>query len=146
MASLYRSSSELIFAHNAPRLRQVGFAVLPANGKKPRRSGYRKWRQAPAPSVISMWADQDPAADIVYVPGLSRARGSDLGIVVLDGDDEEACADIVEVFGDTPGKVKTRRGYHNLYQDTGADLGKLTSLKKFGINADVKHGNSIIVA
>ena len=80
------------------------------------------------------------------MPGLSRARGSDHGIVVLDGDDEEACARIVEVFGDTPGKVKTRRGYHNLYQATGVDLGKLTSLKKFGINADVKHGNSIVVA
>jgi hypothetical protein len=93
-----------------------------------------------------MWAEQDPGADIVYVSGLSRACGSDHGIVVLDGDDEEACARIVEVFGDTPGKVKTRRGCHNLYQATGGDLGKLTSLKKFGINADVKHGNSIVVA
>ena len=93
-----------------------------------------------------MWAEQDPGADIVYVPGLSRICSSDHGLVVLDGDDEDACARIVEVFGDTPGKVRTRRGYHNLYQATGVDLGKLTSLKKFGINADVKHGNSIVVA
>ena len=120
--------------------------MLPADGKKPRRTGYRKWRHAPDLSAISMWAEQDPGADIVYVPGLSRARGSDHGIVVLDGDDEEACARIVEVFGDTPGKVKTRRGYHNLYEATDGDLGRLTSLKKFGINADVKHGNSIVVA
>ena len=146
MTSRIRTHSELIFAHNAPRLRQAGFAVLPADGKKPRRRGYRNWQYAPDLSVVSMWAEQDSGADIVYVPGLSRARGSDHGIVVLDGDDEEACARIVEVFGDTPGKVKTRRGYHNLYQATGVDLGKLTSLKKFGINADVKHGNSIVVA
>jgi hypothetical protein len=146
MTSRNRTHSELIFAHNAPRLRQVGFAVLPADGKKPRRRGYRNWQYAPDLSVVSMWADQDSGADIVYVPGLSRVRGSDQGIVVLDGDEEEACARIVEVFGDTPGKVKTRRGYHNLYQATGVDLGKLTSLKKFGINADVKHGNSIVVA
>jgi len=146
MASPHRTYSELIFAHNAPRLRQAGFAVLPANGKKPRRTGYRKWRHAPDLSVVSMWAEQDPSADIVYVPGLSRARGGDHGIVVIDGDDEEACAQIVEVFGDTPGKVKTRRGYHGLYRATGLDLGKLTSLKKFGINADIKHGNSIVVA
>ena len=146
MASPHRTYSELIFAHNAPRLRQAGFAVLPANGKKPRRTGYRKWRHAPDLSVVSMWAEQDPSADIVYVPGLSRARGGDHGIVVIDGDEEEACAQIVEVFGDTPGKVKTRRGYHGLYRATGLDLGKLTSLKKFGINADIKHGNSIVVA
>ena len=146
MTSRNRTHSELIFAHNAPRLRQVGFAVLPADGKKPRRRGYRNWQYAPDLSVVSMWADQDSGADIVYVPGLSRARGSDQGIVVLDGDDEEACARIVEVFGDTPGKVKTRRGHHNLYEAPGLDLGKLASLKKFGINADVKHGNSIVVA
>jgi Bifunctional DNA primase/polymerase, N-terminal len=146
MAPPNRTHPELIFAHNAPKLRQAGFAVLPANGKKPRRRGYRTWRYAPDLSVVSMWADQDPGADIVYVPGLSRARGSDHGIVVLDGDDEEACARITEVFGDTPGKVKTRRGCHILYGATDGDLGKLTSLKKFGINADVKHGNSIVVA
>jgi len=146
MESEHRTYSELIFAHNAPRLRQAGFAVLPANGKKPRRTGYRKWRHAPDQSVVSMWAEKDPGADIVYVPGLSRARHGGYGVVVIDGDDEEACGQIVEVFGDTPGKVKTRRGHHNLYQAPGLDLGKLTSLKKFSINADVKHGNSIAVA
>src|SRR5205823_4387253 len=38
------------------------------------------------------------------------------------------------------------RGKHALYRDGGTALGKLSSLKKFGINADVKHGRSIVVA
>jgi hypothetical protein len=102
MTSRIRTPSELIFAHNAPRLRQAGFAVLPADGKKPRRRGYRNWQYAPDLSVVSMWAEQDFGADIVYVPGLSRARGSGHGIVVLDGDDEESCARIVEVLAILP--------------------------------------------
>jgi hypothetical protein len=135
-----------IFACNAPRLRQAGFAVLPANGKKPRRAGYRQWRRAPSLAVIIEWAEKEPGADIVYVPGLSKARPGDRGLVVLDADDEEACAGVVEAFGDTPGKVKTRRGRHYLYRASGVDLGKLTGLKSAGISADLKHGNSIVVA
>jgi hypothetical protein len=45
-----------------------------------------------------------------------------------------------------PGKVRTRRGRHFQYRDTGFDFGKLTSLKKFDINADIKRGNSIVAA
>jgi hypothetical protein len=135
-----------IFARNAPRLRQAGFAVLPANGKKPRRAGYREWRRVPSLDVVIEWAENEPAADIVYVPGLSKARQGDRGLVVLDADDEEACARIIEAFGDTPGRVKTRRGRHYLYRAPGVDLGKLTSLKSAGIAADLKHGNSIVVA
>ena len=42
--------------------------------------------------------------------------------------------------------VATRRGRHFLYANPGISLGKVSSLKQFGINADVKHGNSIVVA
>ena len=109
-----------IFMRHAPRLRQIGFAVLPADGKKPRRAGYRKWRRAPSLAVVMEWAEKEPGADIVYVPGLSKARAGDRGLVVLDADDEEACSRIIEAFGDTPGKVKTRRGRHYLIGPPGS--------------------------
>jgi len=79
------------------------------------------------------------------VPGLSRGNPGGCGIVVVDADDV-ACEQVVETFGDTPGKVRTRRGRHFQYRDPGIDFGKPNSIKAFGINADVKHGNSNVVA
>jgi len=134
------------FAANAPAMCGAGWAVLPARGKEPIRKGYRKWRFAPALATIAKWADENPEADIVYVPGLSRAKRGGPGIVVVDADDDRAGEQVLEAFGDTPGKVRTRRGRHFQYRDTGFDFGKLTGLKKIGINADIKHGNSIVVA
>src|SRR5262245_53207856 len=134
------------FAANAPAMCGAGWAVLPARGKEPIRKGYRKWRRAPASTTVAKWADENPEADIVYLPGLSRGKRSSPGIVVVDADDDLACQQVLETFGDTPGKVRTRRGRHFQYRDTGFDFGKLTSLKKLGINADIKHGNSIVVA
>ena len=135
-----------IFASEAMALRRAGFAVLPAHGKEPTRKGFTKWKHAPGPSVVAEWAEKDPTANIVYVPGLCRTeRGGD-PIVVVDADDEEASARVEEIFGRTPGKVQTRRGKHALYRDGGSALGDLSSLKKFGLNADLKHGRSIVVA
>lgn len=126
-------------------MRAAGFAVLPAEGKKPLMSGFSKWKHPPGTKSVNEWADEYPEADLVYIPGLSRTKGGE-PIVVLDGDDAEACGRIVELFGDTPGKVRTRRGQHHLYTHIGHNLGKLASLKAYGINADVKHGRSIVVA
>ena len=135
-----------IFASEAMKLRRVGFAVLPAHGKEPTRRGFTKWKHAPGPSVVAVWAEKDPTANIVYVPGLCRTeRGGD-PIVVVDADDEETAGRIEKIFGRTPGKVQTRRGKHALYRDGGFSLGDLSSLKKFGLNADLKHGRSIVVA
>lgn len=138
--------TEPVFAAHAPPMRRVGIAVLPARGKEPIRRGYANWRSAPGLKTVERWADKDPDADIVYVPGLSRTKPGGSGIVVVDADDEIACERVLELFGDTPGKVRTRRGRHYLYRDPSFDFGKLSSLKPFGLNADVKHGNSIVVA
>ena len=128
-----------IFCDWAPRLRLAGFGVLPVNGKRPLVSGFRAWRSAPTLSAISRWAVRHANANVGYIPGLS-------GLVVLDADDAEACHAIPRLFGDTPGKVRTRRGTHYLYRHDGADLGQLASLKAYGLNADLKHGRSIVVA
>jgi hypothetical protein len=138
--------AEPLFASKAPPMHRAGFAVVPAHGKEPIRKGYRNWRHAPGAETVARWAEKDPGADIVYVPGLSRAKPGGSGMVVVDADDEFACERVIETFGDTPGKVRTRRGRHFQYRDTGFNFSKLSSLKAFGINADVKHGNSIVVA
>jgi hypothetical protein len=128
------------------RLRRAGFAVLPAHGKEPTHSGFTKWKHAPGPRAVEEWAIKDPTANIVYVPGLSRTeRGGD-PIVVVDSEDEETAQEVERRFGRTPGMVKTRRGHHALYRDGGAALGNLSSLRKFGLNADLKHGRSVVVA
>jgi hypothetical protein len=128
-----------IFRDFALPLRKAGFAVLPATGKSPLMRGFTTWKNAPSESAIATWGAKHSTADIVYVPGLNP-------IVVLDADDEEADARIVEFFGETPGRIRTRRGRHRLYRRGDADLGTVTSLKPFGLNADVKHGSSIAVA
>jgi Bifunctional DNA primase/polymerase, N-terminal len=140
------SVNEVVFGEAGPRMRRAGFAVLPAKGKKPLMQGFDRWKHAPGPAAVEKWAVRNPDADLVYVPGLSRAKGGGDAIIVVDGDDVEASGRIVELFGDTPGKVRTRRGRHFLYRDNGRSLGKVQSLRAYGLEADVKHGRSIVVA
>jgi hypothetical protein len=135
-----------VFGRYGLPMRRAGFAVLPAVGKSPKMAGFSRWSSAPGPAAVEKWASRNPNADIVYVPGLSRTKRGGKPLIVLDGDDAEACARIEETFGPTPGMVATRRGRHFLYANPGISLGKVSSLKKFGINADLKHGNSIVVA
>src|SRR5207244_5748798 len=63
-----------IFATEALALRRAGFAVLPAHGKEPTRKGFSKWKHAPGPRAVAEWAEEDPTANIVYVPGLCRTE------------------------------------------------------------------------
>ena len=64
---------EPVFASKAPPMHRAGFAVVPAHGKEPIRKGYRNWRHAPGAETIARWAEKDPDADVVYMPGLLRA-------------------------------------------------------------------------
>jgi Bifunctional DNA primase/polymerase, N-terminal len=138
--------SDAIYAEHAETLWRAGFAVLPLQGKRPIRSGFTKWTCAPSLSTIAGWAAKDPAASIGYVPGLCNAGQNGDALVVIDADDDETAAKVEDMFGPTPGMVKTRRGRHALYRGGGVKLPQLSSLKKFGLNADLKHGRSIVVA
>lgn len=129
------------FASNAICLRRAGFAVVPLNGKSPLVRGFNKWKAAPGENQVGQWTGKYPDAAIGYVPGLCANP-----LVVLDGDDAEACGRIEETFGSTPAQVQTRRGRHFIFAARGADLKAVTSLKVVGINADVKYGRSIVVA
>jgi hypothetical protein len=138
-----------IFADYAPVMRGLGWAVLPATGKSPRRAGFNSWRNAPSVEAVRQWAQRDPDANIVYVPGLCETGRNNRGIIVVDSDDADAIGQAEEIFGPTDGKVKTRRGKHFLYNGAGIDLGKLTSLRHLKLNIDLKHGKSgagIVVA
>ena len=128
------------FADFAPAMRREGWAVLPANGKSPIRDSFNKWTRAPGAAAVERWALKDADASIVYVPGLCSTGKGKRGIVVVDCDDADAIERADETFGPTPGKVRTRRGAHRLYDGAGLDLGNVSSLRSFGLNADIKHG------
>ena len=128
------------FADHAPAMRQVGWAVLPAVGKSPIKRGFDGWRFAPGQGAVARWAQETPDADIVYIPGLCSTGKGRKGIIAVDSDNETAIGQAKEFFGDTPGKVRTRRGQHHLYDGNGIDLGSLTSLRELGFEIDIKHG------
>lgn len=137
------------FADHAPHMQAAGWAVLPAVGKSPIRKGFNTWRFRPSAKIIDKWAKEAPDADIVYVPGLCATKLGKRSLIVVDPDDAEAIGQAEELFGDTPGKVRTRRGAHRLYDGAGLDLGNVTSLRPYGLNIDLKHGQNgagIVVA
>jgi len=74
-------------------------------------------------------------------------------VVVIDADDAFTAQKIEEYWGRTPGRVNTRRGKHFLYRMPSRAVHRLqevlggnSSLKWFGLNADLKYGNQIVVA
>jgi hypothetical protein len=127
-----------VFAVHAHSLRDAGLAVIPLAAKDPQVSGFNRWRGRPSHKTIDGWCQKFPSSNVGYVPGLSD-------LVVVD-DDGGAEAAIRETFGDTPGKVGTRRAAHHLYRKPRGPMPSVMALKKFGINADLKHGNTIAVA
>ena len=103
-----------------------------------------RWHRAPRPSTNGPPGTPTPTSSTCLGSAAPR-RAARAGLGV-HGDDQEACGRIIELFGDTPGKVRTGRGKHFLYRDNGASLGRVQSPRSFGINADIKHGRSIAVA
>jgi hypothetical protein len=133
------------FADCAPAMRLSGWAVLPATGKSPLVKNFNTMGSAPSLYTIDRWAKRWPEKDIVYVPGLCEtSKGK--GIIVLDPDNADAIGLTEEIFGDTPAKVKTRRGEHRIFAAAGVSLGKLTGLRNCGdgreFEIDIKHGQN----
>ena len=120
--------------------------MLPARGKRPLRRGFHKWKIGPGQKIVEEWAESDPYANVVFVPGASRTAAHPNGLVVADGDDAETSERTEQVFGWSPARVETLRGLHRLYRAPEHSLGNVSSLRKYGLNADLKHGASIVVA
>ena len=138
------------FSENAPQLTKAGFGVLPAQGKMPLWKGFNSMKAAPSAKTIAKYAEHNPDADIVYVPGLSRA-GRGRKLVVVDADTPEDVSRAEDIFGKTPGKVKTRRGAHLLYgiAKNIQISDKITGFREQGFDIDLKHGQGgcgIVVA
>jgi hypothetical protein len=130
------------FADNAPRLHAAGWAVLAARGKSPVIKYFNKMKFRPGAKTVTDWAQEKPDADIVIVPGLCCTGQGRKGIIAVDPDNETAIGQAIEFFGDTPGKHRTRRGRHHLYDGDGIDLGKVTGLREIGFEIDIKHGKN----
>jgi hypothetical protein len=129
-----------IFGAHAVALKRAGLAVLPAKGKKPIRTGFNAWTNAPGLETIKRWAEKNPTANIVYIPGLSRSRRNRNGLVVVDADNAEEIERVEATFGNTPAMIDTRRGRHFIYRAPEASLGRIGSLRPLGFEIDIKHG------
>ena len=129
-----------IFSAHAASLWHAGFAVMPADGKRPIRAGYNTWRQRPGIQAVEKWAKAHPCANIVCVPGLSRSRSNPYGLVIVDADNAVEVERVAQIFGSTPAMIETSRGRHFIYGATETTLGKVGSLRAAGYEIDIKHG------
>jgi Bifunctional DNA primase/polymerase, N-terminal len=126
------------FANHALQMRKHGLAVLPVGrGKIHCVSGFAKWSRPPTEAAIAKWIEQYPAHNIAIVPGLSN-------VLIADADDLDDVPLLEDLLGPTPVRVCTGRGTHLYYRDPRQRLP--TNLRTFGLNADLKTGNSIVVA
>jgi Bifunctional DNA primase/polymerase, N-terminal len=130
--------AELIFANHARQMQKHGLAVLPVGRDKiPCVSGFAKWSRPPTEATIAKWIEQYPADNIAIIPGLSN-------VLVADVDDLGDVPLLEDLLGPSPVRVSTGRGTHLYYRDPRQRLP--TNLRMFGLNADLKTGNSIVVA
>ena len=135
-------TGKAIFGAHAVMLRRAGLAVIPAQGKKPIRTGFNAWKHAPGMKTVERWATRNSTDNIVYIPGLSRSRHNPHGIVVVDADNAEAVERAERTFGTTPAMIDTRRGRHFLYRAPETPLGRIGSLRNIGMEIDIKHGQN----
>ena len=95
-----------VFASHALELIEAGFAILPADGKRPLVSGWTEWSRGPSKQAVAGWARRHPDANIGYVAGRS-------GLIVIDADDSDAADRALELFGPTPGQNAIRVDAHH---------------------------------
>lgn len=139
-ARIVADRSPPIFATYALALRNHGLAVIPIGiDRKPFIAGFNKCRCAPTEARVRSWINRFPDAMIAIIPGLSAG-----GILVIDCDTMEAAAEFQARFGPSNLRVRTSRGLHLYYRRVSFRLPG--NLKKFGLNIDVKIGNSLVIA
>lgn len=133
-------TGEAIFGAHAIALKKAGLAVVPAKGKRPIRKHFDKMKHAPGLAIVERWAETNAGDNIVYIPGLSRSRRNRYGVVVVDADNAAEIERAEMSFGKTPAMIDTRRGRHFIYRAPEGSLGRIGSLRSFGIEIDIKHG------
>ena len=130
-----------IFADHALRLRWHGLAVLPIGfDKRPLINSFNKWRVPPSVKTVKQLSSKFPNANLAFLPGLSGPKG----LYIVDVDDAHQEHEVETLFGTTPVRVLTSRGVHLYYRNfEGSSSG---TLRKNGLNVDLKAGNSIVIA
>jgi len=136
----FNGTEDGIFGAHAVALKRAGLAVIPAIGKKPIRQNFQKMAHAPGLKTVEKWAETNPDANIVFIPGLSRTRANPNGLVIVDADNAQEVERAESVFGSTPAMIDTRRGRHFVYRAPEGSLGKVGNLRKAGFEIDIKHG------
>ena len=128
------------FAEYGPEMRRAGWAVLPSAGKSPIRKGFNTWKAAPGPDIVSRWAKQDPAADIVYVPGLCQRVGASGALSSLIPTTTRQSSRRKRFSAQRPARSAPAAAHIACSDRAGIDLGNLTSLRPLGSTSILKHG------
>jgi hypothetical protein len=128
-----------IFAAHAMELRAYGLAVLPARGKSPCISGYRRWRGPPSARTIERHAQSFPDANVAILPEPSK-------LFIVDVDCADQVDEVEDLLGPTPLHVRSRRAKHLYYRDRSGTHDLPANLAALGLKADLKGGNSIVIA
>ncbi|MDX2205835.1 MAG: bifunctional DNA primase/polymerase [Hyphomicrobiaceae bacterium] len=127
-----------VFADHAVDIARRGIAVIPlGEGRRPRIDGWDKWSRPASPSAVGKWARRFPDANVAIVPGLSK-------VMVVDVDDAGDVPRAEEIFGRPEVRVLTRRGQHLFYARADARLPG--DLRRYGVNADIRTGNALVIA
>lgn len=131
------AASSNVFAENALQLHGYGLCVVPMGAdRKPQVRGFQKWLRRPSEGSVRAWVAKYGNCNIAIVPGLSN-------VIVADSDDALEDDQVEKLLGRTSLCVLTRRGRHRYYQCPNTDLPR--DLRRFGLNVDLKAGNSIVI-
>ena len=87
---------------------------------------------------MNNWIARFPYCNIAIVTTLRR-------IIAVRCNDETAICQADELFGDTPGRVRTPFGEDRYYRADGVDLGRRRSLRRYRRNIDLVHGSAGLV-
>ena len=129
-----------VFSRHALQLRAHGLAVLPTNipDKKPLIKGWRRWRWPPSEKTVVQMAQRFPYANVAILPGPS-------GLWIADVDSADHVKEVEKLLGQTPLRVLTSRGQHLYYRAPQNCSGLPENLRAFGLEVDLKAGNSVVI-
>lgn len=113
-------------------------AVIPVGGEDRKRPlvSFGKWTRRPGPEFIDKLIGKHPRANVGIITGLS-------GVTVVDVDDPEHVATMLQRCGDTPLVTNTPSGGSHLWYM--GDGERCANLRSEGLAVDVKAGNGFVV-
>jgi hypothetical protein len=119
------------FVTYAEPWRVAGFCVIPVVNKRTTVGGINRWKHPPGSNLVAKWSAKFPDANVAIACGKS-------GVVVIDVDTkaEHVLQRVIALFGDTPLRTETRRGWHLWYGRTEDTPSCYLKCGKWGYGAD----------